>query len=248
MSTAVARLTRFPKNAWRGGGVDMTTTDPTTLVGVFQDRKDAEHAVDQLRDAGFSAEQLGFAGHGEMQPSEHGENLAAGATSGAVGGGILGGVIGAVAAGLIPGVGPIIGAGILVATVGGAAAGAATGGVLGGLTGLGVPEEEARFYEGEFNAGRTLVSVRAGDRYDEARLLLRRLGAYDLETRDAAATSFAAHEGDVAGVAPASEAENRRLPESGTSTSMPASTGPDFEGTAPSGTEPGRDVPPREAR
>ena len=71
----------------------------------------------------------------------------------------------------------------MAATVGGAAAGAAAGGLLGALTGLGVSEEDAKFYEGEFKAGRTIVSVRAAARYDEAVRILRAEGAYDIESR-----------------------------------------------------------------
>jgi hypothetical protein len=48
---------------------------------------------------------------------------------------------------------------------------------------LGIPEEEARFYEGEFHLGRTLVTVQAPGRYEEARDILRRHGAYDVESR-----------------------------------------------------------------
>jgi uncharacterized protein (TIGR02271 family) len=90
-----------------------------------------------------------------------------------------------VAAGLIPGVGPIIGAGILAATLGGAAAGAAAGGMLGALTGLGVPEDEAEYYEGEFKSGRTLLTVKADGRAQEATSILRRFGAYDIDSRGA---------------------------------------------------------------
>jgi hypothetical protein len=163
----------------------MTMAARSTVVGVFEDANDAERAVDKLRDAGFTADNIGYAGHGEHKTvdSDKAENTAAGAATGAVGGGVVGGVLGAVAAGLIPGIGPIIGAGILAATVGGAAAGAAAGGLLGALTGLGVPEEEAKYYEGEFKSGRTIVSVRASGRYDEAVRILRGEGAYDIESR-----------------------------------------------------------------
>jgi hypothetical protein len=54
---------------------------------------------------------------------------------------------------------------------------AAVGGALGTLVGLGVPEHEARYYEPELHAGRTLVSVRAPGRYEEASAILRRHGA-----------------------------------------------------------------------
>lgn len=103
--------------------------------------------------------------------------------AGVVGGGVLGGILGAAAALLIPGLGPAIAGGILTAVLGGAAIGAVTGGLIGALTNMGVPENEARFYQDELRAGRTLVTVQAGDRYDEALAILRRNGAYDATTR-----------------------------------------------------------------
>ena len=164
----------------------MTTTDRSTVVGVFENDAQARQAVNQLEEMGFTADQVGYAGHGGDAISEDkATDVAGGAATGAVGGGVIGGVLGALAAGLIPGVGPIIGAGILTATVVGAGAGAAAGGLLGGLTGLGVSEEEARYYEDEFKSGRSLVAVKAGDRYAEVRTRLRDLGAYDIERRTA---------------------------------------------------------------
>jgi uncharacterized protein (TIGR02271 family) len=67
-----------------------------------------------------------------------------------------------------------------------AAGGAAVAGIVGALIGLGIPEEEARYYEGEVKAGRTLVTVKADNRYAEAEAILRRYGAYDMQTRGAA--------------------------------------------------------------
>jgi len=66
-----------------------------------------------------------------------------------------------------------------------AASGAAIAGLAGALIGLGIPEEEAHYYEGEFKAGRTLVTVRAPGRYEEAHDILRRFGAYDHANRHA---------------------------------------------------------------
>jgi hypothetical protein len=163
----------------------MTNMGRSTVVGVFEDKGKAERAIERLRDAGFDASNIGYAGHGEASAvtDADAKDVTAGAASGAVGGGVVGGVLGALAAGLIPGVGPIIGAGILAATVGGAAAGAAAGGLLGGLTGLGVSEDDAKYYESEFKSGRTIVAVKAEGRFDEASRILRDEGAYDVESR-----------------------------------------------------------------
>src|SRR6266567_7132827 len=108
---------------------------------------------------------------------------APGAAVGAVSGGIIGGVIGAAAALLIPGIGPAIAGGILVTVLGGAAIGAAAGGIVGALVGMGVPEEEAHYYAGEFHSGRTLVTVRADGRQQEAINILHHFGGYDAGTR-----------------------------------------------------------------
>ena len=85
-------------------------------------------------------------------------------------------------AGVIPVIGPVIAGGTLAVILANAAGGAAIGGLLGALTGAGIPEEEARYYQGEFEAGRTLVTVTADGRYDEAVVILRRHGAYDMQT------------------------------------------------------------------
>src|SRR5437588_5323931 len=123
--------------------------------------------------------------------AETGTEAETGAATGAVAGGILGGLggwlvgIGALA---IPGVGPFIAADAFATALGGAAIGAGVGAIAGALVGMGVPKEEAEYYEGEVKSGRTLVTVRADGRYDEAQRILRQHGAYDIESRDASAT------------------------------------------------------------
>ena len=95
-----------------------------------------------------------------------GTEVAAGAATGALAGGLLGGVAGwliGIGALAIPGVGPIIAAGPLAAALGGAALGAATGGIIGALTGVGVPEDEARYYDDGVPA-RRYRGDRAGSR------------------------------------------------------------------------------------
>ena len=166
----------------------MATIERSTVVGVFTDRIQAEQAINELRRARFSDDQIGFILRGNQTEQstaqdETGSETGAGAAAGAVSGGVVGGILGAAAALLIPGFGPAIAGGILAATLGGAAIGAAAGGIIGALTGLGVPEEEARYYQGEFEAGRTIVTVKAANRYQEALDILRNNGAYDATTR-----------------------------------------------------------------
>jgi hypothetical protein len=161
-------------------------SNPAAVVGVFDDYRQAEEAIRELRRAGFRDDEIGILSR-TVQTSETGivndpthscweEGAGIGAAAGAVTGTGLGL---AVAAGLIPGVGQAIMGGALAALLASAGAGAAVGTVLGALIGLGIPEEESQFYESEFKAGRTLVTVRAGSRNEDARRILNRYGAHE---------------------------------------------------------------------
>jgi hypothetical protein len=147
-------------------------TETTALITTFTDRRKAERFVAELKRAGFREDEIGMITPDRETQEEHVEE---GATAGVLTGGALGAFAGAVATGLIPGVGPVVAAGLLAGILTGAAAGAAAGGVLGALIGLGISEEEARQYEREFQAGRTLVVVQALGRNAEALALLHRL-------------------------------------------------------------------------
>jgi hypothetical protein len=164
-----------------------------TVAGVFADRDDAERAINALKDAGFSGDQIGVAmrdrtAQGELV-EDTGTNVGAGAATGAVGGGLLGGLVGflvGVGALAIPGIGPVIAGGALASAFGiaggtavaGAGIGAVAGGIAGALVGLGIPEAEARYMESGFRRGGVLVTVNAGaGRAVEAVDLLERYGA-----------------------------------------------------------------------
>lgn len=162
------------------------------VAGLFRDRDRAGEAIRELRTLGFAPDDIGAA---MRDRSEQGELIAdsatraaGGAASGAAGGGVLGGVIGMlVGAGAlaIPGVGPVVAGGVLASTLGviggtaaaGAGIGVATGGILGALIGMGIPHEDARFFERGVREGGTLVTVHAGGRGAEAREALRGHGA-----------------------------------------------------------------------
>lgn len=153
----------------------MAMTQGTIAVGVFPDDAQARRAIDELKRAGFSDDEIGFltrARTGEISNEVMGD-----AASGAVGGGLLGGLLGAAAALLIPGIGPAIAGGILAATVGGVAIGAAAGGIIASLTSIGIVESDARFYQRELEAGHTIVTVKAPSGYEEALEIMRRNGA-----------------------------------------------------------------------
>ena len=167
----------------------MATTNGQTLVAVFDDRLEAERAVSDLEAAGFRDDEIGFAlrgsdvGRGGMITDEIGTKDASGALSGAVTGGMVGGLLGAAAALLVPGVGPVVAGGILASFFGGAIAGTAVGGILGAMTGLGVSEDEARYYERQFQSGKAIVAVRTVARAAEAGEILQRHGGYNLQNR-----------------------------------------------------------------
>jgi len=167
----------------------MTTTDRSTVVGVFEDRALAERALDQLHQAGFGDDQVGFAVRDETVRegiptiAEPEKETAPAAATGAVSGGVIGGLLSAAATLLIPGFGPAIAGGILAATLSGIALGAVAGGFLGALLALGLSEEEAHHYQREFEAGRIIVTVRADDRIIDALEILRRNGALEANSR-----------------------------------------------------------------
>jgi len=164
-------------------------SDERWLVGVFDDRHEAELAVDELEQAGVKHDQVGFAIRGSdavrggMITDAEGTKDGTGAVTGMVAGGITGGILAAAAALLVPGVGPVLAAGVFWTAMGGVAAGAATGGILGAMAGLGVSEDEARYYELQFQSGKAIVMVRPNGRANQATEILRRHGSYDITTR-----------------------------------------------------------------
>ncbi len=162
----------------------MTAVLPTTAVGVFEDRESAERAVAELRRSGFRDSDIGFIARNESEvpPTPDAEPATNTAGDAAVAGAVTGGSIGtlaglAVAAGLIPPLGPVIMGGTLLAVLASAATGATVGGGFGLLMGLGLPEEDATYYQGQLHAGRFLVTVRATERHAEAVEILQRNGA-----------------------------------------------------------------------
>jgi uncharacterized protein (TIGR02271 family) len=161
-----------------------STTTQGTVVGLFKNQVDAERAIERLKQAGFTENQIGVAMRDRSQQKElmegTGTQAAEGAATGAISGGVLGGVIGLLAgvgALAIPGIGPIIAGGALASTLAGAGIGAAAGGLLGALMGMGIPEEDARHFDEGFKAGGTLVTVNAAGRELEAREWLSEAGA-----------------------------------------------------------------------
>src|SRR5919109_2436489 len=132
--------------------------------------------VDQLKAAGFSPNDISvlFPDKTGTKDFAHEQHTKApeGATTGAGAGGVLGGTLGwlaGIGALAIPGLGPFIAAGPIMAALSGAAAGAAFGGLTGSLIGLGIPEYEAKRYEGKIKEGNLLISVHTDNRTERAR-------------------------------------------------------------------------------
>src|SRR5688572_13780756 len=128
----------------------------------------AERIVQELKAAGFSNNDISvlFPDKRGTKDFAHEQHTKApeGAAAGAGTGGILGGAVGwlaGIGALAIPGIGPFVAAGPLMAALSGAAVGAAIGGIAGALVGMGIPEYEAKRYEGKVREGNILISVHA---------------------------------------------------------------------------------------
>jgi hypothetical protein len=157
----------------------------------------AERIVDQLKTANFSHNDISalFPDKGTTRDFAHEKNTKApeGAATGAGTGGVLGGALGwlaGIGALAIPGVGPFIAAGPIMAALSGAAIGAAAGGIAGGLIGLGIPELEAKRYEGKIKEGNILISVHTdnSEEITRAKDIFTKAGAQDICTTGEAST------------------------------------------------------------
>lgn len=167
----------------------MAMHERDVLVGVFDHRSQAQQAVNELKRAGFTDEQIGVIARSDSTDTASDDDSSGSyAEEGAITGLAAGAGVGAlwglgILAGAIPGIGPAIAGGTLGVLLSSAAAGAAAAGIAGALIGLGIPEEEAQQYESEFRAGRTLVTVKGSGRQAEAQTILRRFGAHDIQSR-----------------------------------------------------------------
>jgi len=221
-----------------GETMNMDTTNRSTIVGIFDDRQQAERAVDALHNAGFHDDEIGYLRR-QGDPLEGttaiDDTNKKGHTGETVGtGALIGGLVGAAAALLIPGVGPALAGGVLYSTLGataaggaivGAVGGAVAGGLIGALTDMGVPEDEARYADEQFRAGRTLVTVRTNGRADEASMILDRFGGYNIHTKRSGTTSTTTTtEQAYRDAQPPSEASRPATPYPGSTTMRPEET------------------------
>ena len=159
------------------------------VFGMAKSESQAIMIADRLRAAGFSENDVsvlfpdkqGTKDFAHEQHTKAPEGAAVGAGGGAVLGGALGWIVG-IGALAIPGLGPFIAAGPIMAALAGAAGGAAAGGLTGALIGMGIPEYEAKRYEGKVKDGNILMSVHTDDgkERDRAKEILTKGGAEDI--------------------------------------------------------------------
>jgi hypothetical protein len=173
----------------------------TAVLGIYPSRTDLELALNSLKAAGFRntdisvlvQENLGTKDFSHEKATKAPEGAAAGAGTGAVVGGVLGWLVG-IGSLAIPGLGPFIAAGPIVAALAGMGAVGAVGGIAGALVGLGMPEYEAKRYEGRVKKGGTLLSVHCDDSEwtKRAKQVLTDTGAEDIASTGEAGADFAA--------------------------------------------------------
>lgn len=173
-----------------------------TVIGIVENYNQAETLVAALRSAGFSGNDVSALLPDKRGTAdfahEHSTKAPEGAVAGAAGGGLLGGTLGLLAgigALAIPGLGPFIAAGPLMAALSGAAAGAAVGGIGGALVGLGIPEIEAKKYEGKIKGGNILLAVHVIDKDQQKRAeeTMKRGGAHDISATSEASVPKSAN-------------------------------------------------------
>src|SRR6201994_3388710 len=173
----------------------------TAVFGIYANASTAETAVDQLLARGFtnSAISVLLPDDESTRAFAHEKSTKApeGAATGVTTGGVVGGTLGLLAgigALAIPGVGPLIAAGPIMAALAGLGVGGAVGGIVGALVGMGIPEYEAKRYEGAVKDGGTLLSVHCdtSEQISKAKEALRDTGARDIASTTEAASRRAA--------------------------------------------------------
>jgi hypothetical protein len=172
----------------------------TAVFGIYPSYATVESAVAGLKATGFSNRDISVlfpesAGSKDFA-HEKGTKAPEGATAGAGTGAVLGGTMGwllGIGALAIPGLGPFIAAGPIMAALAGAGVGGAVGGITGALVGMGIPEYEAKRYEGRVKDGGILLSVHSdnSDETKKAKQILEATGAQDISSTSEASSDHA---------------------------------------------------------
>jgi len=173
----------------------------TAVFGIYHNVNQAERVVERLRDEGFSNDDIsvlledsqGSKDFAHEKNTKAPEGTAAGVTTGGVIGGALG-LLAGIGALAIPGLGPFIAAGPIMGALAGLGGGGAVGGLIGALVGMGIPEYEAKRYEGHIKAGGVLLSVHCdtSDQITRAKDLLKHTGAQDISSSGEASAEYPA--------------------------------------------------------
>jgi len=170
----------------------------TAVFGIFNTRSGAEQGIDLLLSNGFRSDDVSVLAPDQNATkelaTEKNTKAPEGTTTGATAGGALGGTLGLLAgigALAIPGLGPFIAAGPIMGALAGIGVGAVTGGLIGALVGMGIPEYEAKRYEGHVKNGGILVSVHcdSSDWVSKAKDVLKQAGADDISSAGEKAAS-----------------------------------------------------------
>ena len=163
----------------------------TAVFGIYPAYASVEYGVEGLREGGFNGNEISVLfpeGTGSKDfAHEKGTKAPEGASTGAGTGAVLGGTLGwlvGVGAVAIPGIGPFIAAGPIMAALAGVGVGGAVGGLTGALIGMGIPEYEAKRYEGRVKDGGILLSVHCDnpESTKRAKEILERTGAKDISS------------------------------------------------------------------
>jgi hypothetical protein len=172
----------------------------TAVYGLFRNRSHVEGAVDALVNAGFRStdisvlmpESMGSKDFAAEKNTKAPEGATTGAGAGAVVGGTLG-LLAGIGALAIPGLGPFIAAGPIMGALAGAGTGGVVGGLIGALVGMGIPEYEAKRYEGMIKEGKILLSVHCDDSswVGRAKDILEQAGGQDIASAGEASADYA---------------------------------------------------------
>ncbi|MBV8732449.1 MAG: DUF3341 domain-containing protein [Acidobacteriia bacterium] len=172
----------------------------TAAFGIYRTRAEAEQGVEALLAQGFRnedisvllPENLGTKDFAHEKHTKAPEGTTTGAGTGAVIGGVLG-LLAGVGALAIPGLGPFIAAGPIMGALAGLGTGGVVGGIIGALVGMGIPEYEAKRYEGMIKEGGILLSVHCdnSDWVKRAKDILERTGAHDISSTGEAGADYA---------------------------------------------------------
>src|SRR6202521_1223231 len=172
----------------------------TAAFGIFKNRVQAEKCVDALIGSGFRSDDISLLAPDQDTTKELAtekntkapEGTATGATAGGAVGGTLG-LLAGIGALAIPGLGPFIAAGPIMGALAGLGVGGAVGGLIGALVGMGIPEYEARRYEGRIKEGGVLLSAHCdtSEQIAIAKNILKQTGAQDISSSGEASADYA---------------------------------------------------------